>query len=179
MEIKNEWLMENKETIRLRAPEPEDLEVILSFENDAELWELGTATGPYSRFQLKRYIAENQNNLYVDGQLRLMIVQGECEVAGIIDVFSFDVRHNRAEVGLVIRKDLRGKGIAGKALDLMEAHCFKRLGLHQLYAYIPAGNVASRKLFLSAGYVECAILKDWIRIGVSYQDVYLFQKVAM
>lgn len=32
MKTKNEWLMENKETIRLRAPEPEDLEVILSFE---------------------------------------------------------------------------------------------------------------------------------------------------
>ena len=31
--------------ISLRAPEPEDLEVMLSFENDAALWELGTATG--------------------------------------------------------------------------------------------------------------------------------------
>lgn len=28
--------------ISLRAPEPEDLEVMLSFENDAALWELGT-----------------------------------------------------------------------------------------------------------------------------------------
>ena len=54
--------------ISLRAPEPEDLEVMLSFENDAALWELGTATGPYSRYQMKRYIAESQNDLYADGQ---------------------------------------------------------------------------------------------------------------
>ena len=53
--------------ISLRAPEPEDLEVMLSFENDAALWELGTATGPYSRYQMKRYIAESQNDLYADG----------------------------------------------------------------------------------------------------------------
>lgn len=96
--------------ISLRAPEPEDLEVMLSFENDAALWELGTATGPYSRYQMKRYIAESQNDLYADGQLRLMIVCEGQGVAGIVDVFSFDARHNRAEVGIVVRKDLRGQG---------------------------------------------------------------------
>lgn len=163
--------------VSLRAPEPEDLEVMLSFENDAALWELGTATGPYSRYQMKRYIAENQNDLYADGQLRLMIVCEEQGVAGIVDVFSFDARHNRAEVGIVVRKDLRGQGVALAALSLLESHCFSLLGLRQLYAYVPVGNVASRKLFTSAGYIERGILKDWIRVGTSYQDVCFFQKI--
>ena len=125
--------------VSLRAPEPEDLEVMLSFENDAALWELGTATGPYSRYQMKRYIAENQNDLYADGQLRLMIVCEEQGVAGIVDVFSFDARHNRAEVGIVVRKDLRGQGVAQAALSLLESHCFSLLGLRLLYAYVPVG----------------------------------------
>lgn len=166
-----------EKSVRLRAPEPEDLEVMLSFENEAELWELGTATGPYSRYQMKRYIAENQNDLFADGQLRLMVVCDTDEVAGMIDAFSFDARHSRAEIGLVIRKDLRGKGIGGMALSLMEHHCFGLLGLRQLYAYIPVVNVASRKLFVAAGYGECGVLKDWIRIGTSYQDVCLYQKI--
>ena len=155
--------------VSLRAPEPEDLEVMLSFENDAALWELSTATGPY--------IAESQNDLYADGQLRLMIVCEERGVAGIVDVFSFDARHNRAEVGIVVRKDLRGQGVAQAALSLLESHCFSLLGLRQLYAYVPVGNVASRKLFTSAGYTERGILKDWIRVGTSYQDVCFFQKI--
>ena len=117
--------------ISLRAPEPEDLEVMLSFENDAALWELGTATGPYSRYQMKRYIAESQNDLYADGQLRLMIVCEGQGVAGIVDVFSFDARHNRAEVGIVVRKDLRGQGIvclcAGGECSQPEAVHFGRL----------------------------------------------------
>lgn len=163
--------------ISLRAPEPEDLEVMLSFENDAALWELGTATGPYSRYQMKRYIAESQNDLYADGQLRLIIVCEKQGVAGIVDVFSFDARHNRAEVGIVVRKDLRGQGVAQTALSLLESHCFSLLGIRQLYAYVPVRNVASRKLFTSAGYVECGILKDWIRVGASYQDVCFFQKI--
>ena len=73
--------------VSLRAPEPEDLEVMFSFENDAALWELGTATGPYSRYQMKRYIAENQNDLYADGQLRLMIV---CEEQGLVAKYVVD-----------------------------------------------------------------------------------------
>ena len=55
-------------------------------------------------------------------------------VAGIVDVFSFDARHNRAEVGIVVRKDLRGQGVAQTALSLLESHCFSLLGLRQLYA---------------------------------------------
>ena len=40
--------------IRLRAPEPEDLDVMMLFENDEDQWENGIATGPYSRYQLKQ-----------------------------------------------------------------------------------------------------------------------------
>ena len=76
-----------------------------------------------------------------------------------------------------MRKDLRGQGVAQTALSLLESHCFSLLGLRQLYAYVPVGNVASRKLFTSAGYTECGILKDWIRVGTSYQDVCFFQKI--
>ena len=42
--------------IRLRAPEPEDLEVMFRFENATDVWEMSNTTGPYSRFQLNQYI---------------------------------------------------------------------------------------------------------------------------
>ena len=96
--------------IRLRAPEPEDLDIMFAFENDEALWENGIATGPYSRYQLKKYICESQNNLFADGQLRLMIELDTGEVAGIVDLFSYDNRHRRAEIGLVVHKDCRRNG---------------------------------------------------------------------
>ena len=58
--------------IRLRAPEPEDLEVMFRFENATDVWEMSNTTGPYSRFQLKQYIEQTQNDLFADRQLRLM-----------------------------------------------------------------------------------------------------------
>ena len=76
------------ENILLRAPEPEDIDEMLTFENDESLWENSCVTGPYSRYQLKKYIAENQNNLFIDGQLRLLIEHSSGHVAGIVDLFS-------------------------------------------------------------------------------------------
>ena len=77
--------------IRLRAPEPEDLDVMMLFENDEDQWENGIATGPYSRYQLKQYIGQSTNDLYTDRQLRLMIELPQTGVVGIVDLPSIPV----------------------------------------------------------------------------------------
>ena len=102
--------------IRLRAPEPEDLDVMMLFENDEDQWENGIATGPYSRYQLKQYIGQSTNDLYTDRQLRLMIELPQTGVVGIVDLCSFDPRHNRAEVGVMVLEEYRHRGIASEAL---------------------------------------------------------------
>ena len=163
--------------VRLRAPEPEDLEVMLAFENDESIWEQSSATGPYSRYQLKRFLTESQNDLFLDRQLRLMIVCPDNQVAGIVDLVSFDPRHNRAEVGIVIRKAFRRKGIGKKALTMLEEHSFKLLGIHQLYALVREDNAPSLSLFRSCGYQVSGRLQAWYRSGVGYRDVFVFQKL--
>lgn len=164
------------ERIRLRAPEPDDVDEMWLFENDETFWENGPATGPYSRYQLKRYIAENQNNLFADGQLRLMIELNTGKTAGIIDLFAFEARSLRAEVGIVVKAECRHQGIASEALRLLERHCFDILGIHQLYAYIRTDNTASLRLFEKQGYTCSGTLKDWIRTGSGYKNVCLMQK---
>ena len=111
--------------IKLRAPEPEDLGIMLDIENESDLWiHNGGNTGPYSRYQMKQYIAANTNDIFTDKQLWLMIVLPDGKVAGIVDVFDFDVRNNRAEVGIVVLSEFRGKGIGRNALRMVEEHCF-------------------------------------------------------
>ena len=132
---------------RLRAPEPEDLGVMILFENTTSLWEVSNATGPYSRFYLKQYIETNQNDLYEDKQLRLMIENPDKQVVGIIDICNFDPFHNRAEIGIVVADSYQKKGIGKLALQLLKEHCFDFLGIHQLFAYIDVSNEPCRKLF--------------------------------
>ena len=160
---------------KLRAPEPEDLACMMQFENTTTLWELSNTTGPYSRFYLKQYIETNQNNLYEDKQLRLMIENPGKQVVGIIDLCNFDPFHHRAEVGIVIAASYQGQGIGEFALSLLKEHSFDFLGIHQLYAYIDVTNEPCRKLFKKCGFEECAYLKDWMRTGKTYRDVVMVQ----
>lgn len=162
----------------LRAPEPEDLDCMFRFENSSDLWELSNTTGPYSRYQLRQYIRNTQNDVFADRQLRLMVEGEGRQVAGIVDICNFDPRHSRAEVGIVVGKECRRQGIGRLALELLEEHCFCHLGIHQLFAYIDLGNVASRALFATCGYRECALLKDWVRTSGGYRDVVMVQKLS-
>ena len=149
--------------IRLRAPEPEDLEVMFRFENATDVWEMSNTTGPYSRFQLKQYIEQTQNDLFADRQLRLMIENG-----------------NRQVVGMVDDKSCRRQGIGRNALALLEEHCFRYLGIHQLFAYIAVENLPSRRLFAACGYKESAVLKEWAHtFGGGYTDVLVVQKLNL
>lgn len=175
IDVRMDWLQ--RDGYRLRAPEPEDLDCMMQFENTPTLWEVGCATGPYSRFHLKRYIETNKNDLYTDGQLRLMIESPEKEVVGIIDLFGHEPFHNRAEVGVVVAEKHRSTGVGSLSLSLLVEYCFGYLGLHQLYAYVDVTNTASLHLFEKCGFTVCARLKDWMRKGTTYRDVVMVQCV--
>ena len=79
-------------TIRLRAMEPEDLDVIYNIENDLDLWTVGYANAPYSRYLLHDYVANATSDIYADRQLRLMAENDEGEVVGIVDLSDFEPR---------------------------------------------------------------------------------------
>ena len=170
--------MHNKE-IRLRAPEPEDLELMYRIENMPELWNISNTTVPYSRFLLKQYIETLCNDVYVDKQLRMVIERREDNhPVGMIDLTDFNPLHNRAEVGIIVEETFREQGIARQALDLLIEYCFRYLHLHQLYAYVACDNAASRKLFAACGFIECGVLKHWLRREEEYQDAVLVQRLS-
>ena len=60
--------------VALRAMEPEDLDMLYSIENNMELWCVGTANVPYSRYVLHDYIASSSGDIYADRQVRFVIV---------------------------------------------------------------------------------------------------------
>ena len=83
------------EHIYLRALEPEDLEFVYRIENDTSLWELSDTQTPYSRFLIKQYLENVQQDIFEAKQLRLAINTLENTTIGLIDVFDFDIKNNR------------------------------------------------------------------------------------
>ena len=168
--------------IRLRAMEPEDLEAMYRWENNASLWHLGDTTRPFSREALREFIAASSQDIYYARQVRLMIEPlpgGETGGAiGCTDLFSFDPLNRRAGVGILIYEpSLRRRGYASAALRLTATYAFGRLDMRQLWAEIPISNTASLRLFERAGFSGTAIKKAWVRTPdeTAYEDARFVQ----
>lgn len=162
---------------RLRAMEPEDLDFLYAMENDHEVWNVGNASVPYSRYVLHDYIANSSNDIYNDGQVRLIVEDVEGRTVGMVDVFDFNAQHCRAEVSVVVHKDFRRKGLAMSILEQIMHYALHTLHLHQLYAIVAQDNMASLALFDKAGFERSAMLKGWLYDGENYQDAIVMQKI--
>ena len=163
------------DNLYLRAPEPEDLELMYRMENDTTLWSVGNTLLPYSRYTLKKYIANTKNDIYSEHQARFIIELSSGERIGMIDIVDFNPHDSRAEVCIGILNEYRGCGAAGEALQLLCRYALHFLGINHLYAYIPTDNEKSKNLFLKIGFSKTATLKAWKRYGEKFKDVAIFQ----
>lgn len=173
--------MFGNDNITLRAVEPEDLEFLYSCENNTKIWRYGSTTAPYSRFALKQYIADAQNDIYTNKQLRLIICTrlNPQKAIGAVDLFDFDPFHQRASVGIVIDgQENQRHGYAEQSLQLIAEYCFTFLNLHQLHCAIAANNEPSIRLFGKLGFIQCGQRIDWIKTENGFIDELEFQLIA-
>lgn len=161
--------------IRLRALEPEDLDLLYSIENNMALWNVGITNVPYSRYALHDYIATNSGDIYADKQVRMMAENEEGEVVGVLDLTNFDPTHLRSEIGILVIDAFCGKGYGKAILSQAAFYAQHILHLHQLYAYVDVTNEKSIKLFTSMGYRKSSCLVDWLYDGTSYRDAIVLQ----
>ncbi len=166
-------------TVYLRALEPEDLEFVYHIENDESIWEVSNTQTPYSKFLIRQYLENAHQDIYEAKQLRLAICTHENKKAiGLIDLFDFDPKNQRAGIGIVIQnKDDRGKGFGKEALGLLIDYAFTHLQLHQLYANIGSDNAASSTLFSTFGFQKIGVKKDWILLQNQFHDEDLYQLI--
>ena len=164
--------------IYLRALEPEDLDFIYTIENDESLWEISNTQTPYSKFLIKQYLEHSHKDIYEVKQLRLIISNYDNIALGMIDIFDFDFKNSRAGIGVLVKEEPnRQKGYGSEALKLLIDYCDAYLGLHQLFCNISEDNLASIKLFENHGFVKVGLKKDWTKLGDSYKNEYLFQRI--
>ena len=164
-------------TYRLRAPEPEDLDILFNMENDTNLWKASGNAVPYSRYQIKKYIVQSQHDFYTDRQVRFMIVrEADGVVLGSVDLTDIDPYNGRAETGIALLSEYRGQGIASASLKIVSGYAKEVLRLRQMFCLVPSGNEESIKLFANNGFAQSGKLKDWLVKGESYSDVLVLQK---
>ncbi len=162
--------------IKLRAIEPEDLDLLYTIENDINLWNVGTTNVPYSRYTLHDYIATSNDDIYADKQLRLIIEDTNGTTIGIADIMNFSPQHLRAETGIVILESERRKGYAEEALKALCDYSHRILHIHQLYGVVAVDNLAAIGLYEKSGFARQSILKEWLYDGKKYIDALVLQR---
>ena len=164
--------------VTLRALEPTDLDTLFQWENDTALWVVSDTVAPYSREALWNYLQQYTGDIYAQRQLRLMVTLTEDGTpVGTVDFLNFDPLNNRAELGLFIAAEQRGKGLGRQALELLTAYAREHLGLRQIYVFIALDNEVCLNLFEDYGYRRAGVLQSWVKRGNTYRDVALLQMI--
>lgn len=156
--------------VTLRAIEPEDLETLYQIENDRTLWDASNTNVPYSHYLLNDFLLRTTGDIYTDKQVRLVVEDCDRQPVGLADIFDFNPKHRRAELGLAVRSSLRGQGYGLSALQQLVGYARHTLQLHQVYAYISVDNESSLALFRQAGFDTSVQLAEWLYDGAAYHD---------
>ena len=158
----------------LRQASTDDIEDIVGWENDTDHWLVSNTITAYNKEEIEHFI-ENENDIYINSQMRFMIITHDNEKVGCIDLYDFDINNKRVGVGVLIDPKYRGKGFGHVALDALSKFCFNQLDVRSVYADILVNNTSSIKLFESAGFSLCGTKKDWLWDGSEFIDQNFYQ----
>lgn len=160
--------------IKLRAPEPEDIDRLFIWENDRP----EAVSAPLSRHNVWEYVTNYKADIFETGTLRLMITDNATgETVGHVDLYDFNAVDRRAGVAIYITERMRRRGYGIAALNALVQYTSTTLGMHQLWAHVAIDNEASRALFVRAGFKPAGRLRSWLRRGLTYTDVLIFQRL--
>jgi [ribosomal protein S5]-alanine N-acetyltransferase len=122
-----------------------------------------------------------QTAVYIEATLALQgahvwaITETGGEALGRIGLFV--LREGVGEIGIILRADVRGRGLASKTLALVEVYAFDTLGLHRLMADIDPENASSVRLFERAGFQREGLLRGHWKTHLGVRDTLMLGKV--
>lgn len=163
--------------VSLRIAEPEDADLIYTWENDRRIWRVSETNAPISRFQIEQFLLSN-GDLITNKQMRLMIhIAPETCPVGCVDLFDYDPINQRVGVGILIDESHRQQGHASQAIKLLLEYLFNDLMVHQVHCLIDETNLGSLQLFQNLGFQYGGRRKDWIKTPEGFIDTLFYQLI--
>lgn len=167
--------MLKSDKVFLRAVEPDDLLVLLNWENTTDYWDISHTLAPFSETVLKHYVQSAQD-IYAVRQVRLIICENESQKpVGAVDLFDFEPRHQRASIGILIDPKYRNKKYAASAIDLVKQYALEIIGIRNLFACMIETNLPSIALFEKTGFVRSGCRKQCFNKNQRWYDEYIYQ----
>lgn len=155
--------------IKLRYPEQGDAEWMLAQEMSDDATAYSDFDADFSLKDVQNFIDLNRTGADPT-QARLLI---ECEgmQAGTIDLTGISKRNGHADIGLLVSKDFRGKGVATEALR-QAIQIASMMGVSHIKALISGKNPASSRVFEKVGFSKVGVLPGWLDNGKTDAAIY-------
>ncbi len=160
--------------VRLRAPEPDDLDTFRVFNLDsqgARQW--GQTELPVSREAQRHWSEEDASKRPAGDTTRLVIETLAGDVVGSVSVDMADRRNGVFSYGIAIGSEHRGKGFGSEALVLLLRFYFAELGYQKCDTGIYAFNDGSLRFHERHGFAVEGRRRRGVYTEGEYHDVVL------
>ncbi len=141
------------ENIKLRFLQPKDLDFLYSIENNSRYFKFSSHPQYYSKDDLAEFIKNSTDDITAYNQLRFVIDLNNNPI-GLIDLFDYDIKLQKAGVGIIIIEEFQNKNFGSQSLELLISYAWEKLDLLSLYVNIKSSNKNSIKLFDKLGFVK-------------------------
>ncbi|HEX8902219.1 GNAT family protein [Vitreimonas sp.] len=156
----------------LRALEVADAQALFAAHGDAATHKYWSGPAHKSVEETAAYIKET---LDIPGAQVWAITENGGEACGRIALFV--LREGVGEIGVIMRPDAAGRGLASAALNLVVAYGFEKLGLHRVAADVDPDNDASLNLFLRNGFEREGLLRGNWKTHIGVRDTVMLAKL--
>jgi RimJ/RimL family protein N-acetyltransferase len=139
--------------VRLRPPEAGDIDAVVECCNDPESARFTTIPWPYERRHAVEWIEES-TRCWDDGvRASFVIVDTSTgDLLGNIGLVRFERDQDVAEVGYLIKREARNRGIATRAVRLVAGWALRDLEFGRLELQTDVRNLASQRVAEKSGF---------------------------
>ncbi|MFE8699570.1 GNAT family N-acetyltransferase [Cytobacillus sp. FJAT-54145] len=159
----------------LRAMTKEDASAMFVFMGDNETMKFLTPHPVSNIDEMEKSIETSLDQFEVEKEIPWVIIDKKTEdVIGMFRLHKLHMWHQKAEMGVVLRKDYQNKGVMTEILSKVMEFSFLTLGLNRLVGDIFAKNNGSRKLLEKYGFHKDGVLRQTDFDGEEFHDTIVY-----
>lgn len=156
----------------LRPLDVTDADALFAAHGDAHTHKYWSSPAHKTVAETQDYI---RDTLAMPGAHVWAITENGGEALGRIGLFV--EREGVGEIGIIMRPEATGRGLASTALSLVVDYGFTQLDLHRIGADIDPDNMSSISLFLRAGFQREGLLRGNWKTHIGIRDSIIMSKL--
>jgi len=158
--------MISNESLTLRPLSLEDTQFILELRNDLEMSSNMFSDPPIYDFAHIEWLKNTRNSIDL-----IIIENATADRIGRVSLTNIDFRHQKAEFGIIIKKDMQSIGYGESASRMLIDYVFENLPIRKLYLHLFSDNLPAQKLYEKLGFVnEGKFISEYYKNG-NWKDV--------